>query len=139
MWPWYVDLVTGHHGRWPYADETGSMEQVPLLAFNVGIFILDLKYGGNRHIWDIPLPLAPTAFQLLFTLQILYAVTSPLIKSSLCWFFRRLLGNSNRRFLKWFITITDLLIIGLGISYVFTVVFQCRCVIVHRPLALRHR
>ena len=64
---------------------------------------------------------------MFFAAQICYSFASPLTKISILCLYRRLLGaSSDRRILKGLIVITGALILGLAISYFFTVVFECR-------------
>ena len=61
--------------------------------------------------------------------EILYGVSSTLVKASLLAMIRRLLANSNQKLLIRFVLVCDVLNLAAGISWTFVAVFQCRLVI----------
>ncbi|GFF22079.1 hypothetical protein IFM61606_01218 [Aspergillus udagawae] len=55
-----------------------------------------VRYGWNRHMWDVPPTWLTTVSKLNMVFQILFSLSSSVTKLSLLWFCKRLLGAGSK-------------------------------------------
>lgn len=101
-----------------------SME-IPAIGHTTLVILLDLRYDGSRHIWDIPLQQIVTLRKLNLSMLILFALACTLTRISMLALVHRLAAKSSKAY-QWVILASIILIIAQCICFIFIVVFRCR-------------
>ena len=100
---------------------------MPTIGHSVIVLLATYRFGGNRHIWDVPLDDLISARKLNLGLQILFAAACTLTKASMVLLTRRLMGTS-----LLYKKITELAIVviaGEGVIFCFVSMLQCMLVV----------
>ncbi|TQB76562.1 hypothetical protein MPDQ_007483 [Monascus purpureus] len=89
----------------------------------------DVKYGWNRHVWDIPLSMFTANRKLNMAYEILFSISSCFTKLSLLWFCRRIVGNASKAgFMGHYVALVcSMALITLClVLFVLLALLQCR-------------
>ncbi|RHZ62348.1 hypothetical protein CDV55_105770 [Aspergillus turcosus] len=99
------------------------------IAMCAVISIATERYGGDRHIWDVPPTWLSTASKLNLVFQILFSFSSSVTKLSLLWFCKRLLGAGSKglcRTYNWCL-IGGMAFVSLSCAlFLLISIFQCK-------------
>lgn len=90
--------------------------------------IAAVRLGWDRHIWDVPFTWFSTSLKYHMVFEMTYTVSTTLTKVSLLWFCRRLLGSSaksNLQYLNWSLIGAMVLLVILGLLFIFITLFNC--------------
>ncbi|KAE8354306.1 hypothetical protein BDV28DRAFT_87856 [Aspergillus coremiiformis] len=105
---------------------------VVALAFTIAMCIilclLTEQYGGNRHIWDVPLEWFSTVSKLNLLFQTLFSLSSSITKIALLWFCKRLLGAGSKGLYNTYNMALNgaiVMVALLCLSFLFVCTFQC--------------
>lgn len=97
------------------------------VAMSSLIIVGNLDYFSGRHIWDVPIDTFVPHRKNAWWTEILYVLSSSMVKISVLLFYRRLSVNFTRTFLwaTW---------IGIGINVTYMVTFILGLILICRPL-----
>ncbi|KAE8383231.1 hypothetical protein BDV26DRAFT_161176 [Aspergillus bertholletiae] len=101
------------------------------IAMCVIICLATERYGGNRHIWDVPLDWLSTASKLNLLFQILFSLSSSFTKLALLWFCKRLLGAGSKGLYTRY---NIVLIVGIVFVALLCLIFLLVCIFQCRPI-----
>jgi hypothetical protein len=100
---------------------------LPSIASLVCVGIVTYQYDYERHSWDIPLQNILSGRKFIFAIQILFTVSTILIKLSILFYIRRLFANSGASIS--YVINASICISGLMfVAFIFSFLFQCRYV-----------
>ncbi|EAW24072.1 uncharacterized protein NFIA_036440 [Aspergillus fischeri NRRL 181] len=97
-----------------------------------------VRYGWNRHMWDVPPTWLSTVSKLNLVFQILFSLASSVTKLSLLWFCKRLLGAGSKglyRTYNWCL-IGGMAFVSLSCAlFLLFSIFQCNPIHAYWDLA----
>lgn len=103
------------------------------IAMCTATSIAAARFGWDLHQWDVPYAWIPASLKYRMIFEITFSVSSTLTKVSLLWFCRRLLGSSaksNLRHLNWSLIGAMVLLVIMGLLFIFTTLLNCMWVLV---------
>ena len=89
------------------------------------MLIAQVKYGWNRHAWDVLPSTVAIGEMLSLTSQILFAVASTCTRLSMLFLSRRILATGYEKLQK-FITFAMVFMSTDCLIFVIVVIFQCK-------------
>ncbi|EED18206.1 integral membrane protein [Talaromyces stipitatus ATCC 10500] len=98
------------------------------IAMCTATSIAAVKFGWDRHIWDVPFTWMPAMLKYRMVFEMTFCLSSILTKISLLWFCRRLLGSSAKskfRYLNLSLIAAMVLLFILGLLFIFITLFTC--------------
>ena len=99
-----------------------------MIGHSITIIFANYRFGGNRHIWDVPLDDFVSARKLDLVLQILFAAACTLTKVSMVLLSRRLMRDVSLRYKK-ISELAIVVIVGEGVIFCFVSMLQCTLVV----------
>jgi hypothetical protein len=97
----------------------------PAIALAAISIIANLKYGWNRHVWDLPLDDISIGKKFAMITQVLAAFTANATRWSVVWFLRRLFKGTG----SWISPTLDGLLVFITLMwplFIFLDIFQCQ-------------
>lgn len=102
--------------------------QVFSLGLGAIVILANVKYGWDRHIWDVALPQYQDASIIAFAAKIIFTFAATFTRISLICFYFRLVRDSGHTKFRGVLWSAMAWQIAVCISFVLLVVFLCRSV-----------
>lgn len=100
--------------------------QIPTTGVAASVLIANMKYGWDRHIWDLEADKFRPGLQLGFIATILFSIAAGLCRLALCAFYDRLLPRQGTKIYKWVILTFASFSSAGSIAFVFLLSFLCK-------------
>ncbi|KAF3481514.1 uncharacterized protein GIQ15_04273 [Arthroderma uncinatum] len=99
---------------------------IPAVCCGIITVIAVIRFGWNRHVYDVPFAQLALGLKLTMVVECLFAIGCSLTKLSLLCFTRKITAGTNSTSLKWAV-IATMVIVGLEmVVFCLVVVFTCR-------------
>jgi hypothetical protein len=100
--------------------------QLCAIGLTTAVLLGNIRYGWDRHIWDMPLDLVTSALKMAFVSKILFSLAATFTRLSLLCFYSRLVVNSGIRWFNTVIVVSHGFVVMVGVVFVGLTVWQCR-------------
>ncbi|KAH6878515.1 hypothetical protein BKA58DRAFT_96979 [Alternaria rosae] len=89
------------------------------------VLLANLRFGWNRHVWDIPFSMFVPAFKIAMTAKVVFTAAASFTRLSLHCFYYRLISDSGKTWFKWAVHVNVVYTLGILISFPFIAIFFC--------------
>ncbi|KAF2101379.1 hypothetical protein NA57DRAFT_35108, partial [Rhizodiscina lignyota] len=98
---------------------------VPATAMTITIGLASRKYGFDRHVWDVPLPVLKQNRKATFAIECFYVLGTTLTRISILFFYRRMAAGSVSKSFLWAVRASIVFVIAYGITFEVTLFASC--------------
>ncbi|KAF2651697.1 hypothetical protein K491DRAFT_84074 [Lophiostoma macrostomum CBS 122681] len=102
-----------------------SAAMVPLLGLTVAVILGIRVYGFQWHAWDQTPKTLITTRQITLVIEVLYLVSTSLIKISILCFYRRITNGSISRTFVYLVWAFIIFVVVYMFVFIFVIVFSC--------------
>ncbi|EMD94642.1 hypothetical protein COCC4DRAFT_147404 [Bipolaris maydis ATCC 48331] len=101
-----------------------SLSMIPLFGLTIATVLGIRIYGYQWHSWDQTTETLVTSREIALAIELLYMISTSLIKVSILCFYRRITGRLTHQFVYW-VYATIAFCVIYGVVFTFVILFTC--------------